>query len=344
MPIMNDTSSGGRIRGRTMLVVEGFHERDVLFKSIFYGFPELKISMDDVVVYETNIYSLVKDIDEEYGDDWDDADIDIPFVYSKHKGLEGDANILRKRDFTNIFLVFDYERQDTYFSEDSIARMQEHFNDAADNGKLFLNYPMVESYMEADVNGKMDELHPYDESFRDRRVTVNECLGAEYKNRVKHKELKDTLKFGADIGGILVKHKLPELPESCLGRLLEQRNADESGIGAIIGEYFEGDARGACCHIAAKLKRLCPEGMSYRERLREILRSLMYNNICKASYVQNGVFDVAISDAAEVFLSLENGRILEKQNECSRESSGFVHVLNTGVLIAADYNSKLIYI
>lgn len=79
--------------------------------------------------YTTNIYMLYEDIIREYGDDWENewTDIDLPFVISKKKNLE---NLCYKNDFTNIILVFDYERHDPQFSADKILRLQNYFSDA----------------------------------------------------------------------------------------------------------------------------------------------------------------------------------------------------------------------
>lgn len=62
-------------------------------------------------------------------DDWENewTDIDLPFVISKKKNLE---NLCYKNDFTNIILVFDYERHDPQFSADKILRLQNYFSDA----------------------------------------------------------------------------------------------------------------------------------------------------------------------------------------------------------------------
>lgn len=86
-----------------------------------------------------NIYRLYEDITKEYGDTWadDEIDIDLPFVISKKTNPE---DIRYKNDFTNIILIFDYERHDTYFSEQKILDMQRIFEDSADMGKLYLNY------------------------------------------------------------------------------------------------------------------------------------------------------------------------------------------------------------
>lgn len=45
-----------RNRGRTLIVVEGNHEKNVLFKLLFRSFPELNIKMENVCVEE--IFSL----------------------------------------------------------------------------------------------------------------------------------------------------------------------------------------------------------------------------------------------------------------------------------------------
>ena len=70
--------------------------------------------MDNVWIYGTNIYLLYEDIVKEYGADWADEemDIDLPFVISKKQTPD---DLRYKDDFTNIILVFDYERHDTNF-------------------------------------------------------------------------------------------------------------------------------------------------------------------------------------------------------------------------------------
>ena len=132
-----------RKRRQNLLIVEGFHEKNKLFWLMFQCFPEVSIDMEDVWIYGTNIYLLYEDIVKEYGCDWslEGYDIDLPFVISKKQHLE---TICYKEDFTNIILVFDYERHDTKFSEKKILELQCYFRDAADMGKLYINYPMIE--------------------------------------------------------------------------------------------------------------------------------------------------------------------------------------------------------
>lgn len=87
---MNNYAVEVRKRKRSLLIVEGKHEKDELFWLIFKCFPELNINIDDVWIYGTNIYKLYEDIVKEYGNDWakDEIDIDLPFVISKKEHPE----------------------------------------------------------------------------------------------------------------------------------------------------------------------------------------------------------------------------------------------------------------
>lgn len=110
---MNENKSQGRRRRRNLLIVEGNHEKDKLFWLMFRCFPEMDIDMDDIWIYGTNIYMLYDDIVKEYGLEWSDDDIDLPFVVSKKQGQDRHRY---KNDFINIIMVFDYEHHDPNFS------------------------------------------------------------------------------------------------------------------------------------------------------------------------------------------------------------------------------------
>ena len=55
---MNNYIEEARKRSQNLLIVEGKHEKDDLFKLLFRCFPEIKISMDDIWIYGTNIFLL----------------------------------------------------------------------------------------------------------------------------------------------------------------------------------------------------------------------------------------------------------------------------------------------
>ncbi len=149
---MSDYTKEVRKRGCNLLVVEGNRERNKLFALIFRCFPEIGINMEDIWIYGTNIYMLYEDVVREYGETWTEDDIDLSFVISRKQSRE---EVCYKDDFVNILLVFDYERHDPNFSEEKIKQMQDHFADAADAGRLYINYPMIESYQH--LEGLPDE-------------------------------------------------------------------------------------------------------------------------------------------------------------------------------------------
>ena len=64
---MNNYGVETRRRSRSLLIVEGKHEKDELFWLVFKCFPELNIDINDVWIYGTNIYKLYEDIVREYG-------------------------------------------------------------------------------------------------------------------------------------------------------------------------------------------------------------------------------------------------------------------------------------
>ena len=172
---MNNYAVETRRRSRSLLVVEGKHEKDELFWLIFKCFPEVDIDLNNVWIYGTNIYMLYEDIVNMYGHDWveEEIDVDLPFVISKKKTPD---NVRYKNDFTKILLVFDYERHDTNFSEEKITQMQRKFSDVTDMGQLYINYPMIESYQHL-VSIK-------DLNYEGRKVPVSLQPGSKYKEIV----------------------------------------------------------------------------------------------------------------------------------------------------------------
>lgn len=92
-----------------------------------------------------NIYMLWKKLRE------DDFDTDIIEVLREtsdeiKKQLEG----LSREDFSEVFLFFDYDAHQTNLSKnddphDAMVQMLKSFDNETENGKLYINYPMVEA-------------------------------------------------------------------------------------------------------------------------------------------------------------------------------------------------------
>jgi hypothetical protein len=163
-----------RKRKQHLIIVEGNHEKNELISELLICFPEIDINMDDVIIYGTNIYMLYQDIEKGYPGNWWEQDIDLPMIVSKKKQI----STFYKTDFTNVLIIFDFERHDPKFSEDKILKLQNYFHEVTDVGQLYINYPMIESYQ--------DFLSIPDDTFIDKKTTVNIRTGAEYKNLVKN--------------------------------------------------------------------------------------------------------------------------------------------------------------
>lgn len=73
-------------RNRSLFIVEGNFEKNVLFRLISKLYPELSIDFDNVWIYETNIYNLYETIKNYYEtDNWEEEDVDLPFILSEKK-------------------------------------------------------------------------------------------------------------------------------------------------------------------------------------------------------------------------------------------------------------------
>lgn len=148
-------------RGRTLLVCEGQAEKEEFLKSLVRAFPKLSINIEeDVLVYETNIYQLYDELDEYYEHCWDDDLIfDLPVVLD-NRNRELDRSVPKygyREQYKNIFLIFDYEPHDSDFSFEKIQRMLNKFSSEEDQGKLYLNYPILESYLHDSLPGLLPD-------------------------------------------------------------------------------------------------------------------------------------------------------------------------------------------
>ncbi len=339
---MNNYIGQGRKRNQTLLVVEGNHEKNKLFWLIFRCFPEISIDMDNVWIYGTNIYMLYDDIIREYGENCfeEEMDIDLPFVISKKKTPE---TLRYKDDFTNILLVFDYERHDTNFSEKRILELQNCFMDMTDMGKLYINYPMIESYQHFKSIPDCE--------FEDRKVPVSLQPGKRYKELVKRESaigwivefphrLDDLLKERFEIRDEVIRRR-------CWQDMLEFSNLDEieEKMETVVRELALDERRETLKYqLKDWVKRAgyAECNKTYWQYVRDLFVQIIYYNICKANCVQNGVYRIERGNYRAVFENLDFEKILEKQNDFSGVEDGYIWVLNTCVFIVADYNFSLV--
>lgn len=338
---MNNYTVATRRRSRSLLIVEGKHEKNELFWLIFKCFPELNINMEDVWIYGTNIYKLYEDIVKEYGNNWakDESDIDLPLVISKK---ENPDTVCYRNDFTNIILVFDYERHDPTFSEEKIIEMQHFFEDSTDMGKLYLNYPMIESYLHLKSIPDEEYIH--------RKIPVSIQPGNKYKSMVKSESVVEkAVGLPHKINDLLAgdKYQISDAKKrkQCCDTILNlSENELEKRLEEIL--HIVGDEKKEKT-LKYQLKDWitkigCANGdNTYWDYMRKVFQEIACHNICKAARIQN--VDTNENDLRAQFEQLDLFEILNVQNEVSKDAEkGFIWVLSTCILLIPDYNFKLI--
>ena len=338
---MNNYAVEARRRGRSLLIVEGKHEKDELFWLMFRCFPELNIDIDDVWIYGTNIYKLYEDIVKEYGNDWakEEMDVDLPFVISKKEHPE---TVYYRKDFTNIILVFDYERHDPAFSEEKISEMQQCFEDSTDMGKLYLNYPMIESYLHLKSIPDVEYIN--------RKIPVSLHPGDKYKGMVKSESIiEKAVDFPHRIDDLLAGDRYrvsnPEKRSECCNAIL---NLSETNLEEELEEILHavGDEKKEKT-LKYQLKDwiikigYTRENRTYWTYMRKAFQEIICHNICKATKIQNK--DTNENNLRKQFEEINLSDILNVQNEVGRDKEkGFIWVLSTCVLLIPDYNFNLI--
>lgn len=130
----------------------------------------------EIISYRANLYDLYDKLIDEYSDDIDDIDLQQFLLEQNLDPNKKTEQILNAR-YTDILLVFDFDPQDNRYQREKIIRLLEIFSDSTQMGRLYLNYPMVESFFH------FRSLE--DNSFLKEMFTLEEISsGSKYKKRV----------------------------------------------------------------------------------------------------------------------------------------------------------------
>lgn len=125
-----------------LFIVEGDSDEPAFIKKLFsksYSNQEYKI-----YTYRTNLHNLAKCLEKDYPN-FDAEEIDIRLVLRSYEESSNKKELL-SAEYTDIFLIFDFEPQQDCPHFKTIRRMLDFFNDSTLQGKLFINYPMMQSY------------------------------------------------------------------------------------------------------------------------------------------------------------------------------------------------------
>jgi len=141
-----------------------------------------------------------------YGDDA----IDFLQVLKENE-QDDEKRLLLEKKYSDILLIFDLDPQASNYAEEKICKMAQFFVESTDLGKLYINYPMVESFYhmksipDPNYNGyysTMAELHngdykarvnreSYMRDYRKFAKTKNDCSIVISQNIEKAKHLVD---------------------------------------------------------------------------------------------------------------------------------------------------------
>ncbi|HBW34489.1 hypothetical protein [Desulfosporosinus sp. BICA1-9] len=124
-----------------------------------------------IVSYCTNIYTL-------YSEMFVQSDPSVMDLLQLLKAREpaSEKKPIFDTTYTDVLLIFDLDPQAPDFSPEKIRQMAEYFVESSDMGKLYLNYPMVESFYH------MSSIP--DDRYNDYVATLDELQAGTYKIRV----------------------------------------------------------------------------------------------------------------------------------------------------------------
>lgn len=327
-------------RNKTLLVVEGQHEKSSLLQIVLKCFPEIPVNYENVLVFGADIYDLYGDIESEYGEEWytdELLEINIPYLISKRLNIEPK---LERDSFTNIILIFDYERQDPGFTFEKVCHMQKHFTNASEDGILYINYPMIESYLD------MEDIPCSD--YCSKKQLARMKNGNIYKKPVYASSLFWRYMMFFDKIRKVIGEKLPILSEEQREHLLDEildisSNADiKSTIEACLEHYSDDQDvnRNLKNSIAAKISNLgyLSEGIGYWTKMRQMLVYIIDQNILKAWLIQTDRTEPLQESIRSMYHDLDFYDVLDKQNKaCYNQECGHIWVLNTCVTFCGEY-------
>lgn len=157
------------MKNRNILVVTEGPDDGAVIRKILTGYRIF--SEHNIYEYKTNIYCFYDMLENETEGDWEQAD--IPLLLRAHE-QSGEIKKRLSAKFSDIILIFDFDPQHTTYSYEKIKRLYEFFGDSQEYGKLYLDYPMIESVGHFKV-------FPNDKSYQNRMVTREVLENHKYK-------------------------------------------------------------------------------------------------------------------------------------------------------------------
>lgn len=135
----------------------------------------------EIYSYKTNIHVLAQVLYDEYPN-FEEDEVDIKLLLCSMEQDSSQKEILLNK-YRDVYLIFDFEPQHDNTHFDTVRRMLCFFDDSTNHGKLFINYPMMQSYKDF---SKLP-----DDSFANKCVSIEEARN--YKQLVGERSLYSDL-------------------------------------------------------------------------------------------------------------------------------------------------------
>ena len=162
------------VNRKILVIVEGERKELNLVGRLRELFMPQNIS---IASYGTSLYKLYDNLVD--CSDCNFEDLDLLLVLKEHEPVVEKKAVFDEK-YTDILLIFDFDPQDNKFDVAKIRKLMDYFNDSTENGKLYINYPMLESFYH--LKNIKDVI--VDESFKDTKFTLKELQEHQYKKRV----------------------------------------------------------------------------------------------------------------------------------------------------------------
>ncbi|OQC14222.1 MAG: hypothetical protein BWX72_01422 [Firmicutes bacterium ADurb.Bin080] len=128
--------------------------------------------------YKTNIYDLYDRIKR-----YEEYTSTIAILKEINNGNDKSCMEWNENTFAEIFLIFDFDSQDHRYASGKLEKLIDLFNDETEFGKLYINYPMMESFKDHSKDFNLDD-------YIGRQINTLSFKGEEYKKRVRQNGYK----------------------------------------------------------------------------------------------------------------------------------------------------------
>ncbi len=156
-------------RQKILIIVEGEKTEAALMHKLFSIY---KIDSEyELVSYKANIYSLYNQMFKNHNP----QDFELQQIL-KEREQDVYKNEILDATYSDILLIFDFDPQAPEFSPEKVEEIAQYFKESSDMGKLYINYPMVESFYH------MKDIP--DLNYNTYYTTMIELLKKAYKTRV----------------------------------------------------------------------------------------------------------------------------------------------------------------